>query len=284
MSAPAPAVDATRRDRPAQTGLALGDDDVHVWRAGLDRPAWPLAQLARGLSADERLRADAFVFLRDQWRFIAARGMLRLLLAAYLDCEPGAVALRVGRNGKPELALDSGDPPVRFNYSRSQGGAVYAVTRGRRVGVDLEALRPIPEAEQIAKRWFSAREREALAAMPPEQREGAFLRCWTSKEAYAKAVGDGLSRGLERIEVSLTASEPPTLRAIDGDPVEAAGWSLWLPPPTRGYVAALAVEAHGYLLDCSGRDIAPPGAIGQYRPLEVQTRNTSRSCRRAARA
>ncbi len=250
MIGPAPAVDSTRGDGPALARLALGDDDVHVWRADLDRPARPLAQLARGLSADECLRADALVFPRDRRRFIAARGMLRLLLAAYLDCEPGAVALRVGRNGKPELGLDSGDPPIRFNYSRSQGGAVYAVTRGRRVGVDLEALRPIPEAEQIAKRWFSAREREALAAMPPQQREGAFLRCWTSKEAYAKAVGDGLSRGLERIEVSLSASEPPALRAIDGDPVEAAGWSLWLPPSTGGYAAALVVEAHGSSPDC----------------------------------
>ena len=250
MSTRLPATEATRCWEPAPARAALREDEVHLWRADLDRPAWPLAQLARGLSPDELVRADSFVFPRDRRRFVAARGMLRWLLCGYLDCEPRVLALRDGPNGKPELATPSGSPPVQFNYSRSQGGALYAVTRGRQVGVDLEALRPVPEAEQIAKRWFSPRERAALAAIPDAQRDEAFLRAWTSKEAYAKAVGIGIASGLERIEVALAPSKPPKLRAIDGDPGEAARWSMPEPPPTPCYAAALVLEAPGCLLRC----------------------------------
>ena len=233
--------------RPPPAAPALGGGGVHVWEADLDRPARPLAQLARTLSLEERSRAGTFAFPRDRRRFIAARGMLRFVLAGYLDCEPGAVALRAGVNHKPELA--SGDQLLRFNHSRSQDRALYAVSRGRRVGVDLEALRPIPEAEQIAQRWFSPREQAALAAVPSEQRAGAFLRGWTGKEAYVKAVGAGLAGGLERVEVELAEPGPLRLRAIDGDPAGAAGWSLRALPGIPGFVAALVVEAPGGSLD-----------------------------------
>ena len=250
MSTRVPATGGTRCWEPAPARADMREDEVHVWGADLDRPAWPLAQLARGLSPDELVRADSFVFPRDRRRFIAARGMLRWLLCGYFDCEPRALALRDGRNGKPELATPSGSPPVQFNYSRSQGGALYAVTRGRQVGVDLEALRPVPDAEQIARRWFSPRERAALTRLPDEQRDKAFLRAWTSKEAYTKAVGVGIASGLDRIEVALALDQPPELRAIDGDPVAAAGWSMPEPPPVPGYAAAVVVEAHSYSLRC----------------------------------
>ena len=111
-------------------------------------------------------------------------------------------------------------------------------------------LRPVPEAERIAKRWFSPRERAALAVIPDEQRVRAFMRAWTSKEAYAKAVGSGIASGLERIEVALDLDRAAGLRAIDGDPVAAARWSRPELPPTSGYAAALVVEAHSCLLRC----------------------------------
>lgn len=245
MSTRVPATDATRRREPAPARAALREDDVHVWRVDLDHPARPLAQLSRDLSPDELMRADSFVFPRDRRRFIAARGMLRWLLCGYLDREPGTLALRAGPNGKPELTTPSGRPPIRFNYSRSQRSALYALTRGRRIGVDLETLRPIPEAEQITKRWFSPREQAALAAIPAEERERAFLRAWTSKEAYAKAVGIGIANGLELIEVEVAVNEPPALHAIAGVPGEAARWSILQPPPGPGCVATLVVEGHG---------------------------------------
>lgn len=234
----------------ASAATALHENEVHVYRADLDRPDRLLPHLARSLSPDELQRADAFVFPPDRERFIVARGVLRGLLAGYLDCEPAALSLHDGPYGKPELPTSSGQPPLQFNYSRSQHCALYAVTRAGRIGVDLEALRSVPEAEEIARQCFSAREQATLGAVPTEQRNTAFLRAWTRKEAYAKAVGLGLARRLEGIEVTLAINEPPALRAIDGDPVEAARWSLQEPPPTPGYVAALAVETQGHSLRC----------------------------------
>ena len=191
---------------------------------------------------------------------------MRLLLAGYVDVAPDAITFRYGPNGKPELAVEtsgdpraSGHPRVEFNASRSRGLALCAFARGRRVGVDLEALRRLPEAEGVADRCFSRRERSELAALSHGDLEGAVLRGWTRKEAYAKAVGDGLTRPLDGIEVSVSPTEPPALRAIHGDPLTARRWSLVTLSPDAGYVAALVVEGHDYELTCrAGQPTTPP--------------------------
>jgi 4'-phosphopantetheinyl transferase len=170
-----------------------------------------------------------------------------MLLSRYLGSEPHFL---YGGGGKPELAATSGGSSFRFNASHSQGLALYAVTRERRVGIDVEALRPLPEAEAIAQLYFSSGENAVLRALPPERRQEAFFLGWTRKEAYLKAVGSGLVQPLECIEVSLAPGEPAILHSIDGDPEVAARWSLQTLSVDFGYVAALAVEGNGYRLAC----------------------------------
>jgi len=234
---------ATRWCDPPAT-LALGEGDVHVWRVRLDAIGWPLEQLTGSLSPDELQRASTFAFATDRRRFIARRGVLRLLLAGYVDLAPGALEFFYAPAGKPELAIPGGTG-VGFNCSHSQGLALYAFARGRRVGIDVEAIRHLSEAEEIARQCFSTRERSALALLPPGCLEEAVIRAWTRKEAYAKAVGDGLTRPLDGIEVSVAPTQSPTLERIDGDPALAARWSLHALSPGAGYVAALVVEGHG---------------------------------------
>lgn len=237
---------ATRGRGPSAT-FGLGASDVHVWRVPLDAVGWPLEQLADNLSPDEFQRASTFFFARDRQRFIARRGVLRLLLARYVDRAPNALEFCYAPNGKPELAASSGTA-VGFNCSHSQGLALYAFARGRRVGIDLEAIRHLPEAEEIARLCFSTRERSELAVLPPVRLGEAVIRGWTMKEAYAKAVGDGLTQPLEGIEVSLAPTELPALRSINGDRAMAARWSLQALSPGVGYMAALVVEGHRYEL------------------------------------
>lgn len=227
-------------DAPA--ALTLGSQDVHVWRVFLDDAAWAVERPRATLSPDERRRAGSFAFARDRRRFEVRRGVLRLLLARYLGGAPRAVDLREGPHGKPALAVAPGDPPVEFNCSHSRGLALYAFTRGRRVGVDVEAARPLPEAHGIAELCFSPRERSELAALPPGGLEQAVLSGWTMKEAYVKAVGDGLATPLDGIEVTVTPAGPPTLRAIDGSSRKASGWCLHTLSLGHRYVAALVVE------------------------------------------
>jgi 4'-phosphopantetheinyl transferase len=227
----------------------LGGDDVHVWRATLDRPESAVRRLARFLSPDERLRAERFCLDRVRARFIVCRGVLRLILGRYTGRGPARLRFTYGEHGKPSLDPSDNPPGLCFNVSHSGGLALFAVARGREVGVDVERLRALPRAERIAERFFSAPETTALKAMPAERRLEAFFTCWTRKEAYIKARGDGLAHPLDQFAVSLGPGEPARLRAAgDGDEREIAQWSLDGLLPAPGYVAALAARGGGWRL------------------------------------
>jgi len=195
----------------------------------------------RAMTDDERERAARYRFERDRARYIVARGTLRAILGRYLGVAPADVRFMYGPHGKPALALEH-DTDLSFNLSHAGGAALYAVTRGRRVGVDLEQVLPDNTDLGVAARFFSPREVDMLRALPPQVRHEAFFRCWTRKEAYVKARGDGLSLDLTSFDVSLAPGEPPALLATRPDPREAARWSLHDVDAGPGYAAALAVE------------------------------------------
>ncbi len=235
---------------PPPDTVKLGSDEVHVWRAALDLGASGLQNLEHALSADERARAERFCFWKDRERFIVARGLLRVILGSYLEMEPGQLRFCYGPHGKPTLAEGSGVDAFCFNLSHSQAVALYAITRHREVGVDLERLRPDLEGEQTAERLFSPREIAVLRALPPNLRLEAFFTCWTRKEAYIKARGGGLTLPLDRFDVSLAPGEPAALLSINGDRQEASRWLLQSLAPAPGYLAALAVEGHDLRIKC----------------------------------
>lgn len=235
---------------PPPKDLRIAEDEVHVWRASLDLPAEAVARLTRTLSPDEAARAARFHFKRHRRRFTVARGVLRNLLALYLHREPDALPLVRGAQGKPGLAEAWGDFDLRFNVAHSGEIALFALARGREVGVDLERIRPMPDAGKLAARFFSVPEKEALARLPAAEQEAAFFRCWVQKEAFIKATGRGLSQGLSGFAVAVLPAEPASLRFVEGDPAEPGRWSLTFLDPGRGYVAALAVEGQDWRLKC----------------------------------
>ncbi|MGB8681806.1 MAG: 4'-phosphopantetheinyl transferase superfamily protein [Candidatus Binatus sp.] len=228
--------------------LSLAGNAVHVWRASLDQRSSQADGFLNTLDDDERSRAGRFYFSRDRERFIVARGVLRALLGRYLNRAPESLAFSYNTHGKP--ALDSESDAIRFNLSHSHGTALYAVTRGREIGVDLEFIRCDLEAEQIAERFFSHREIATLRALPLSLRKYAFFLCWTRKEAYIKARGDGLSMPLDQFDVSLIPGEPAALLSTQPDRGEAVRWSLWNLTPASGYAAALAAEGRDWTLSC----------------------------------
>jgi 4'-phosphopantetheinyl transferase len=236
--------------RPPPAALTLSNAEVHVWRASLDPAASCVEHLQRTLSADERHRAARFHFPRDRRRFIVARGVLRDILGRYLGVPPSALGFRYNAYGKPALAGVADEEGLRFNVSHSDETALFAVTCGREVGVDIEHLRTAIACEDIAERFFSARERASLRALPAEVKHRAFFNCWTRKEAYIKAHGEGLSLPLDQFDVSLAPGEPVALLATRSDPREALRWSLQALTPGPGYVAAVAVEGQDWRLTC----------------------------------
>lgn len=227
--------------------LTLSDRDIHVWRADLNLPPEEIETLATTLSADESDRANRFHFEKDRKHFIAARGILRSLLGTYLNLPPSQLEFAYGDRGKPSLSVDL-PASLSFNLSHSNGLALYAVTSTSSIGIDVEYLRPMSDALQLAKRFFAPREYEVINCLsPPEQRQ-AFFKAWTAKEAYLKATGVGLSGGLEKVEVSLDSREALKLLSIDGDGGRAGSWSLYSVRLDPDYLAALAVENNSWNL------------------------------------
>ena len=225
--------------------------DVHVWLANLDQPdATQIQQLAQALAPDEQHRAARFYRERDRRRFTAARGILRTLLGHYLHAPPAALQFTYGPRGKPALAAPFATRHVHFNLSHSHSLALYAITRGRELGIDIEYMRQLDDAEAIAERFFSPRERAALRTLPAAQRHQAFFTCWTRKEAYIKATGDGLSLPLHSFDVSFLPDEPARLLHAAHDPHAALHWSMVELSPAANYAAALAVAGHDYHLTC----------------------------------
>jgi 4'-phosphopantetheinyl transferase len=234
---------------PPET-LVLGCDEVHVWRATLEQTPSQIQSFLHNLAADEQARAERFYFERDCEHFIVARGVLRAILGGYLNRAPACLSFCYSSHGKPALAGTSDGDAIRFSVSHSHGVALYAVTRDREVGIDLERIRFDLAVAEIAERFFSRREVAMLRTLPTEVQCQAFFRCWTRKEAYIKARSEGLSLPLDQFDVSLAPGESAAILGTQPDPSEASRWSLQELTPAPGYVAALAVEGHGWRLTC----------------------------------
>jgi 4'-phosphopantetheinyl transferase len=237
------------------TNSTLLPDQVHVFCAVLNQPPGRLQQLSQTLSADEQQRASRFRFETDRQHFIVCRGILRTILGRYLDLEPSQLQFSYGSHRKPALAPSTASSnaisgKLQFNVSHSHELALYALTLGREIGVDLEHIRPMPDAEQIAQRFFAPGEYAAFRTIPQPQKQLAFFQCWTRKEAYIKALGQGLSFPLSQFEVSLVPGEPARLLHTSGDSREAASWMLQELNPAPNYVAALAIKAKALQIQC----------------------------------
>ncbi len=241
-------VDCLWRSPP--TNWSLLSEDVHVWCTFLNQSTSRVQTLAQLLSQDERTRSERFYLERDRKRFIVGRGLLRTILGSYLGTNASQLQFCYGQHGKPTLAETSGGNILSFNLSHSHELVLYAITRKREIGVDIEYIRPISDFEQIADRCFSEREKNVFQKLPTDQKLGAFFNCWTRKEAYLKATGYGLLFPMDQLDVSLSPSEPVQLYSIRGDRSTVTRWSLQEFTPAYGYVGALAVEGHGWQLKC----------------------------------
>lgn len=223
--------------------LALANNEIHVWRAKLDRFEPVVNKFFSILSPDEKERASRFQFYRDKKRFIACRAILRTILSRYSGAEPRCLEFEYGRHGKPELKKPMGiEAALRFSLSRSHNLALFAVTVNQEIGIDAEYLRPVSDRDEIVERYFTAGERIIYGCLAPSKKLEAFFNGWTRKEAYLKAIRVGLSQPLNAVEVSLEPGKPARPLRIEGNPQEAAGWSLYELKLGEDYVGALAAK------------------------------------------
>lgn len=226
---------------------ALARGDVHLWLLSLDQPAWPAQAIADCLDRQEMERAARFHFDEHRRRFIAGRGQLRLLLAGYLEVAPRDVRFRYGEQGKPFLDPCHDGPGGRarlhFNLSHSESAALLGVTGDAEIGVDIEAVRAMLDAGDVARDNFSPPEVGVWERLTEEVRQDGFFACWSRKEAVVKAMGGGLSIPLDSFQVTLDPDAPARLLSIDGEPAAPQRWTLWGERVMPGYWGAVAAKA-----------------------------------------
>ena len=229
------------------TKLKLREGEADIWIADLEVGETLGRLFFSLLSADEIQRAKSFRFDRHRVNFIAARGILRSLIARYLQRSASEVIFQYGPFGKPELL---NDPVLRFNISHSDNLAIFAFTRKRAIGVDLEFIRQDIDLQDIAARFLSSNEIRAITALPEKERASAFYNCWVRKEAFIKAVGKGVSFPLDQFEVSLDPNEPARLISIGGNEKDIHKWTLCPLYPADNFAGALAIEGNLKMQRC----------------------------------
>jgi 4'-phosphopantetheinyl transferase len=241
---------------PPPADFNLSPDEVHVWRASLVPDREGVEGLEALLAPQERLRANQFAFAIDRDRFIAGRAVLRQLLGAYLGLPPGKLIFEYGAHGKPAQRTKASYGRIHFNLSHAQNMILYAFACERELGIDLEMIQPEFAAYEVAEHFFSAHELSELRALPPEGLAKGFFTCWTSKEAYVKARGYGLTVPLNRFDTSFISGRPKQLESADHKK-----WKLYPFEPGPEFVAAVVVEGD----DCRMRHFdwvaAPPECL-----------------------
>jgi len=247
---------------------ALRPRDVELWRVDLDAASpETVRQLRATLSSDEEARAQRFCFERDRWRFIVARGLLRQLLASYVDRSPVDLLFRYGENGKPELAF----PPqsLHFNLSHSERMAVYAFSLEGPVGIDIERIREMPDWASIAATCFHPSEVAAMRDLAEPARRLAFFRAWTRQEALLKATGVGLGG----------ASALGGARAGDRQNSPYVSYRLHSIDAGDDFAVALATPVRVARAHCHAIDLADGTGCSAAQTFNLNEHNLSRSVR-----
>jgi len=235
---------------PIPAWPTLKHDTIHVWSASLNLNEVSLSRCRECLSIEERQKAASYLFPRDGDRYIAARGLLRILLSRYTGVPRTRLMFSINSHGKPQLANAGEEDRLRFNVSHTKNIALFAVALNREVGVDVEFVRDGVAEQTIAERFFSCYEVRTLRSLPQHEQRNAFFRCWTRKEAYIKARGLGISLPLNSFDVSVVPGAPASLVATRPDPSDKTRWSLHGLNPTPGYEAAVATEGRCETVGC----------------------------------
>lgn len=227
---------------PPASQPTLPENDVHIWRADLSDPPENLDIYFRYLSAEEHARAARFYFEHLRQRFILSHSLLRILLGGYLGFEPSAISFESAERGKPHLSGELTSCGLEFNLAHSGDMALFGFRRGASLGVDIEHLRPMPDLERVAARYFSLHEQEQLSQLPAHKKVDGFFKCWTCKEAFIKNIGDGLYYPLDQFEVDVDPDQPACLLRVASDPHETSHWLMEYFLAGESYPSALAIR------------------------------------------
>lgn len=213
--------------------------EVHFWLFDMDEIPQAHISWKRILSAEEVSRSNRYIFEKDRHRFIARRCLLRLLLGRYSGLNPAEISYNTNAYGKPSLPSQ----PLSFNLSTSQNRVAFVFTLEKDIGVDIEQVRPLPDLSQLVELCFSLEEQSGLSALASNMQLESFFHIWTQKEAFIKAVGEGLNRPLKDFSVSVNPNKPGRLLSFKDNGDETSQWKMFTASLEEGWRAAVCVRA-----------------------------------------
>jgi len=230
----------------------LREGEVHVWLANLELEIYSMPKFLRDLSLAERTRAQRLRFDQDRRRFVISKGVLRNLVSKYTDIDPHEIQFSIGPSGKPELAerLQDKRAPLHFNQAHSGHLGIYAFSKHRLVGVDVEEVRPFPDMDQVASLLFSSHEMVVFQSLGPEEKERAFFSTWTHKEAFVKALGKGLTLPLNHFEIARVHGGLARIVQNHSQPAKPLNWFVNDIQISAQFSAAVCVEGESWKLRC----------------------------------
>ncbi len=239
--------------------LALDVNDVHVWAVCLDATAKIVSHGVSILATDEKERAARFRFEKHRNRFVVGRAVLRSLVGRYLNCPPERLQFVYGCNGKPGLAEQFAGKGVQFNLAHSESIALIALTRLGPIGVDVEQIRPMTDADDLVARFFSPREHALFRELSADRKSIAFFNLWTRKEAWLKATGEGIAHSLNQVEVNFLPDEPASLLALPESLGSTDAWTLRELRPADSFIGAVALPNQRFSLSAFHFPTLQPG-------------------------
>jgi len=211
----------------------LAKGEIHLWTASSDASAELLSKCYSALTDVEKSRIDYYKFKPSQDNFMVSQGGLRMLLSAYFNIAPQEVKIGRHNKGKP-YSID--DYSLTFNISNSENRVVYAISRAGEVGIDLEFIRPLPDLEELIDKNYTIKEAAYIRKIKSEQLQ-RFFKFWTVKEAYLKAIGEGMRLTPDSLEFSVENGNFKLLEAKGF--FEQVDWKIKNIFPGDGFVCTL---------------------------------------------
>lgn len=224
---------------PDSTIKSIQNDEAHLWRVAIDQHQDQYAAYRKLLTQEELVRADQYRFEKHRICYVVARAVLRLLVGKYIEVDPRDVVFSYIKNGKPLVVNQKG---IQFNVSHSENYILIGFVKDYDLGVDVEYTKQPIEVQTIAASFFSKEEVAMLVSLAEEYQTQAFYNCWTRKEAFIKALGDGLSFPLDQFVVSMDSTKVATLLETKWNQKEKQKWSLKSIEVDRDYIGALAAK------------------------------------------
>ena len=216
----------------------MTEHTIQLWMAEFHQKDYRSCWLL--LDESERARSGQFKIEQVRQQYVITKGILKQLLARYMDVQPETIKFEWSEYGKPYVVGEGERDGVVFNISHSGNKLAIVIGFRQELGVDIEQWKQRIHFPDLVKRYFAVDEIEYWDALPEHVRQKAFYDLWAKKESFVKAVGRGISLGLDQCVIS--NHQPVCFVRVPEIYGQTSEWKLIDLEMPEGYSGALTVK------------------------------------------